>query len=201
MTDFVSSPLANVRGRAPAPLELTLEGLISPGDLALLGETSSDSVGAVVPAQMRDRHHTIARMLALGFKQTQIAAVTGMSGSRISVIKTSPAFEELLTFYREESGAEFRDLTERFKHLGMEITGELLSRLEAAPEAISVGELRELLKTVADRAGYAPVQKSITLSATIDPEQMERLKNVAREQETIRTISAQGAINHVGKDS
>tara|TARA_R110002153_G_scaffold274298_1_gene448177 strand:+ start:2144 stop:2683 length:540 start_codon:yes stop_codon:yes gene_type:complete len=176
-----------------------MEGLVSPSDLAALGQASSEtSAGNVLPSQMRDRHHTIARMLALGFKQTQIAAVTGMSGSRISVIKKAPAFIELLTFYQEESGAEFRDLTERFKHLGMEITGELLGRLEAEPEAISTGELRELLKTVADRSGYSPVQKSITLSASIDPEQMERLKDAARTQETIRTVGSQSSDGILG---
>lgn len=200
MTNGVSSPLAAVRGRAPAPLELNYEGLLSPGDLAVLGEESTSVSGAAPPEQMRDRHHTIARMLALGFKQTQIAAVTGMTASRISIIKGSPAFEELYQFYKNEAGAEFRDLTERFKHIGMEVTGELMTRLADKPEEISIGELRELLKTVADRSGYGPVQKNINLTATIDPEQLERLKDAARQKEKIITVSAARAENSLGSD-
>jgi len=179
----VSSPLGSVRGRKPALCKMKLLGTLSAEDLRELEQPADADVVEI--KRLRDRHHSIARLLALGYPAVQISAITTTSQSRISVLQQSPAFQELLAHYRSEGAKEFRDLRERFSQLGLEVTEELLARMEEEPESIPVGELREILKLVADRSGHGPTSKNITLSGTIDASTMERIRNATQNKETI----------------
>lgn len=51
---------------------------------------------------LRDRHHHIAWLIALGKSNNDIAAELRMSPARISQHKSSPAFQELIAKYRKE---------------------------------------------------------------------------------------------------
>lgn len=49
---------------------------------------------------LKDVHHIIARLIVSGLSLTDIAAEVGYSLARVSVIKNSPAMEELIARYR-----------------------------------------------------------------------------------------------------
>jgi len=185
----LSKPLSGAKRRAK-PTNLEVVKVLSKEDLAELELPTDYSAPAV--KKMRDRHHSIARMIALGIPNTQIGAVLNISSNRISTLISNPAFAELVSFYRAEAGTEFRDMIARFTDLGLEISGELLSRIDASPESFSAGELRELLKVVADRAGFSPVQKKMEISGRIPDEVMARVKTAAEAREEIREIGSQG---------
>lgn len=51
---------------------------------------------------IRDVHHIIARLIVSGLTLSEIAAEVGYSIGRVSIIKSSPAMEELIARYRGE---------------------------------------------------------------------------------------------------
>ena len=46
--------------------------------------------------KLRDSHHIIARLLVSGLTNREVAQETGYSETRLSIIKSSPAMQELI---------------------------------------------------------------------------------------------------------
>jgi hypothetical protein len=68
---------------------------------------------------IRDSHHIIARLIVSGLTLKEVAAETGYSVARISVIRHSPAMEELIARYRGDDHSEWRksrDATYEYMH-------------------------------------------------------------------------------------
>jgi hypothetical protein len=98
-------------GRLPVPLDVEYVRDVTEADLALM---SIKPLGSTSPALQRitDRHHSLARLLAAGTTDTEAALITGYDISRISILKNSPAFQELLALYRSEVKREFASTLE-----------------------------------------------------------------------------------------
>jgi hypothetical protein len=112
--------------------------------------------------KLTDMHHSIARLVAQGETNYAIALATGYSESRISILKSDPAFQELVAAKREAVA----EITERYaeaiqsKMMAMGMDG-----LEIMHEKMLEGELSdrdhaEATFKVLDRAGFGPMQKS-----------------------------------------
>lgn len=97
-------------------------------------------------------------MLALGTKEFEVAAVTGYSTSRISILKADPQFAELVEFYRTQDKELVVDFQKRMYSLGMDALQELADRLNDTPEEFTPTALRELVRDMADRTGNGPSQ-------------------------------------------
>lgn len=102
--------------------------------------------------QIRYSHHQAAKMVADGMSGIEISAVTGYSGSRISILKNDPSFQELVAFYHEQALAQYGDIHKRLAAFGFSCLEEAQERLEANPENFSLKELREWMNTVLDRS-------------------------------------------------
>jgi lambda repressor-like predicted transcriptional regulator len=84
---------------------------------------------------IRDVHHIIARLIVSGLTLREIAEEVGYSVTRISIIKTSPAMEELVARYRG-------DVTESWKRSNDAVYDNIL-RAEAMSWRKIVDRLEE----------------------------------------------------------
>jgi hypothetical protein len=117
--------------------------------------------------KLTDSHHALARVLAEGMKDVEAAAITGYTPSRISVLRDSPLFAELIEHYRANKDTAFGELHERMLTVGLVAVQELAERLETEPEKIGTTTILEAIKTLADRTGHGPQTKSTNLNVNV----------------------------------
>lgn len=154
-------------------LGLDLASLTSPGrkPRAVEGEiirhaTGEDIASLALPSipnpdvkRMTERHHALARSLALGVTEGEAAVSLGYDPSRVSILRSSPAFAELVAFYRGQLGIEFAEFGSIVKGLASDAMLILRDRLEEQPEEATLGQLLEIAKFGADRSGFGPQSK------------------------------------------
>jgi hypothetical protein len=122
--------ISRTRGRAAKPLAAVELRELTEADLALL-ETEK----GVKPSQIkkiRESHHALARALAAGMKPGEAAIVTGYSQSRISILQADPAFQDLLTVYKEQVGDIYADTHHKMAALAVDAVEEMHDRLNEA---------------------------------------------------------------------
>lgn len=123
-------------------------------DLVLLGDEKGSAPSQI--KRLSDRHHHLARTLAAGVPPGKAAVICGYDASRVSILLGDPTFKELLAFYRDEVGFEYRNLAEQLAGLSMDAIAEIRARLEETPDKIGLNALLDILKLTADRTGHAP---------------------------------------------
>lgn len=107
---------------------------------------------------LRTRHHEIARLLAMGYKQVEVAAMIGTTGAAIWVLLQNPAFQDLLSQYMARRDAEAVSLQSRVEmvaHDAVDKLQELLDKDDELTPAFVLKATTELL----DRAGVGPTSK------------------------------------------
>lgn len=141
-------------GRRVAPTIVRDLGSLTEEQLVLLaGERGTK---ATPIKELRDRHHSVARLLASGKKEWEVAAITGYGISRIAILKADPTFRELVEFYRKEVDTAYVDLHEQLAGMAKDAIIVMRERLEDAPEELSDTKLLEMIKLGADRTGHGP---------------------------------------------
>ena len=126
---------------------------------------------AVTLQTLRDSHHRIARAVATGLRNDEIALACGISQNRVSVLKKDPAFNELVAHYRGIVTAEFIRTTDHFMEVA---TANMLKAAvmigDKLDDALDKGEFlptRDLIAihdTGADRFGYGKMQKNLNVN-------------------------------------
>ena len=157
-------------GRAVKETHFDIVRELTAADTALLAEERG-----IKPTQikrLRDAHHHIARLVAEGLTNSEIREATGYTVSRISILKSDPAFAQLTSFYRQnleqirdEVYADSHRLTAAVRHVSLEL---ILDRFEETPELISNDFALDTFKATADRSGQGPQTKSTSVSVNID---------------------------------
>lgn len=147
-------------GRGRPRRVITAEYLrdITEADIALHATVGS---GAEVPTLKRvsERHHMLARLLAAGVTEGEASVATGYDPSRISVLKQSPAFADLIAVYRKEVNAEFATVLDHMAGLSKDVILELRERLEHEPEKVSTNDLLKIAEATLDRTGHPKVSE------------------------------------------
>lgn len=166
--------------------ELTQEDLDAPLALAPVKPKPLTAI--------RASHHQLAQVLARGASDTEASLVTGYTPGYISILRTDPAFQELLAHYGKVTEAVFVDVAERMRVLGLGSLEELQRRLEEAPDDWSRRELMELSKLMlvdsrggaaSGASGGAPgVQVAISFVA---PDMTRTVEGTAGEIKTLRS--------------
>lgn len=154
------------RGRRSMPTEVTYVGEVGESDLALLAGSRGTSPRPI--QKLRDRHHLLARCVAEGMENVEASAVTGYEPSRISILKSDPAFKELVEGYRKVKDSAFADFQDRAAAVALEALNLIHEELEDSPEEVSIGQKLEIVKTLADRTGNAPVSRAVNINANVD---------------------------------
>lgn len=133
-----------------------------------------------------DSHHAVARLVAEGRPGVEISALTGYVQSRISILKSDPAFAELVEFYRGEQRDAYANLADRMALLSLDTIQELQDRLVNEPESFQIDQLQAQLRMLADRTGFGPTAKTdvqITVAGFAD-----RLEEARRRVEAAKVI-------------
>lgn len=163
-------PFGRTRGRSASPVSAEIVRELTEVDLALLD--LDRGVKAPTLKRLRDSHHSIARLMAQGLRNTDIAAVTGYSMSRLSILKADPAFQELMAHYAEgvaDTKAEaFAGAQEKLAAVNHDAIEELHERLLDTPETVSTDQLMDIVKLASDRTGHGPQSKSTAINVNID---------------------------------
>jgi hypothetical protein len=155
-----------LNGRANAPLEVALVRELGEADMALL--RSSPAPSAPPRKRMRDRHHALARCLAEGAKPWEASAITGYSPSTVSILQADPSFKELVAFYREHTDAAFAEFTKRATLVTLTALDNIQEQVEDESNPLSLEQNLTIVKTLADRTGYAPQSRQVNVSVGID---------------------------------
>lgn len=146
-------------------------------DLAVLLDEqrgpSKDRAGSGAVARLREPHHRLARLIALGLRKAEVVARSGYSYQRVSTIEKDPAFIELVAHYRAKVDEAFVEEQETFVELATAnmITSErmLMEKLEIHEEEGTLPSIRELMSIrsdSADRLGYG--KKNVNLNVNVD---------------------------------
>lgn len=118
----------------------------------------------VAPAKLRDSHHAVARLVALGQAPAEISIQTGYSMIRLYTLARDPAFKDLVAFYRNNETQVHQDFMASMGLVARDALQEIHERLQDTPDRFDENQLVDLFKVVADRAGFAPVQRTINKS-------------------------------------
>lgn len=104
--------------------------------------------------KLRAPHHTLARLLAEGKKHPECSIVTGYTVEYVVMLERDPAFQELVSYYREQITPLYLNVHERLASLGamaMEIIQERMSDPEKV-KTMTTGQLREIMNDALDRS-------------------------------------------------
>lgn len=169
--------------------------LVKPFSADDLSTLSVAQPAAPVLKQIRDHHHRLAWMVAKGMRTGEIAKILGMSISRVSILKSDPAFRQLVEAYRkrcdEIEEEEFRDVTAIRAHNEFLALQEVNDRLEHAPETFSVRDLIDIAADNADRNGNPKLSR--THSTNVSYNLADAL---AASQRRVLTLSASPPPEH-----
>lgn len=179
--------ILSTTGRRGTALDIEYIGDITLDDITKRQE-GLPATQAPTLARIRGIHHELAKLLSSGLTETEVAAATGYSLSRISVLKTDPAFKHLIEFYSNSSKEAFADVRKQLATLSSDILGEIQDRLETKPESFTPGALTELAKLTLDRSGFAPVAKSVSISASVGDLAMMKAKAREAQNESVTIL-------------
>lgn len=120
---------------------------------------------------LRDSHHMVARLFALGLKTGDIAARLGYSLNRVSMMHTDPAFQQLIACYREQVNEDFRAATDEYfgsvvsaRVKTMRMINDRLDEADASGEQLPLNQLISIHSDAADRTGYPKRKESVNLN-------------------------------------
>lgn len=152
MTTQLNLATVPSRGRRAKPVQHEYVRDMTEADVEALSLPAPDTMKAPEIQKLTERHHALARLLASGTTEQECAMILGYDRSRISVIKSSPAFQELMALYREEVDLRFTSIFEHMSGLSRDALLELRDRLEANADKFTNSELRQLVTDLTDRS-------------------------------------------------
>lgn len=136
-------------------------------------------VGCPNLVSIRLTHHRLAQLLAIGTDEIIAARLCNYSINRVSILKSDPAFADLMAFYAKNVVEEWRDFVAVAADLSMDVLQEIQKRLDESPREFTVNQLNDLMKSLSDRSGNAPIQR--TQNTNINVNLGDRLR-AARER-------------------
>lgn len=137
-------------GRRALPLSFEVERELTSVDVALLASTDRGMVPPE-PKRLTERHHALARLLAAGTPEGEASLILGYDSSRVSILKGSPAFQDLIAIYRSEVDREFTKVLEHMSGLSKDALMELRERMEESPDKFTNRDLLSITTDMIDR--------------------------------------------------
>jgi hypothetical protein len=144
------------RGRRKLHVNHFLDRELTEEDVIILMEDPPRGSETPSIIKLKQSHHKLAQLLAEGVPDIEASLITGYAQSRISILKTDPAFKELLAHYKGIQKDIYINVHERLSGMSLDALEEIHSRLEENPEDFSIKELKELVELGFDRSGFGP---------------------------------------------
>lgn len=122
--------------------------------------------GSALVAQFRESHHAVARMIASGMTDMMIRRRTGYTGRLLKQLKETPAFQQLISDYKDEVFEKINADTDSFAELSIaNMTAaerQIADKLAEADEQGLLLPFNDLHKIVSDRADRFGYSKRVT---------------------------------------
>lgn len=148
------------RGKVPAPPpKIASIRAITREDLPRLRQPRDKAVS--FPGRLRQSHHRVAELLAMGFGLSQVALLTGYSYNRVATLSTAPAMRELIaikTATREEMQTivedSFREIHGANMLAAARHINDRIAELDEEGELLPIRDALNIVSDGADRFGY-----------------------------------------------
>lgn len=155
------------RGKIAKPPRILAVRPLAREDLGTLRETR---VQPRVRA-FRDTHHRLARLCAVGLRDSEILRLTGYSQQRLGTLRSDPAFQQLIAMNREKvDTGPVDEFAETSISNMLRAERQLEEHLDIADDSGDLLPLKTLLAITSDRAdrfGY-PKKKELNSNHVID---------------------------------
>ena len=174
------------RGRRAGSFDFEVLREVRASDLVA---QESAEAGVVVPLKkLTARHHSVARLLAVGTSPGAAAIAVGLDNAYLSTLQNDPAFKDLVKFYSNKTEEAFFDTMQNLSDFSQEVMTELRDRLETTPEDFQVRDLTKLLTDTLDRTGHGPTS---TQNTNVNINLGERLDAARQRALALRMAEAQ----------
>jgi len=146
---------------------------------------------------LKDSHHRVARAVASGMSNREVAETCGMSYNRVSQLKDDPSFIELVAHYRTMLTEEWREtadpVTDYMRSNALKAEQLISDRLDKAmeeDETIPLSQLVQVTSDRYDRLGYSKVTKSVNVNVDFAANLEAARRRSAPAQREVKTIEA-----------
>jgi len=179
--------------RVGLPLPLTLEDVLN-------ARFKSQAVAKSEVSRIRHSHHEIARLLAAGHKQVEVARMLGRTQVNISILCKNPMFQDLIAYYQESRLQDSLELSSRIRAAASDSLEALQERIDGEleqPGSLNTSDLHKITKDLLDRSGHSPVSRreSRNISIGLSADDIKKIKEDSK-QEPI-----EGTFEEVDEDS
>lgn len=142
--------------------------------------------------QLWEVHHEIARRIALGEKNADIARELGVTPVMVSYTRNSRIVQDKISIMRGAMDADTIDLGRRIQEIApraLDLIEDVIEGKGAGKEAPIGLRVREA-ESIMDRAGYSAVKKVMGVQAHFTAQDIERIKARAKANRIIVDGSA-----------
>lgn len=138
--------------------------------------------------KIRQSHHSMARMVALGKSNIEISEVIGVTPQRITTLKADPAFQELISYYQSMTDDVYVNVAERIAGFTTDAMEVLHERILENPDAVKTDDIIKVISMGLDRTGYGPksTQNINQRVMVVTDAELDRIKQEA----TLRRVGA-----------
>lgn len=173
----------------------TIEGILEEEDLRALviaaDGAPKEEEDAKDLKKIRERHHSVARLIASGMEQGMVATISNYTPEYLSVLLNNPAMQELVGFYRAKAGNAAEVIGEKLRHVGLAAIEKLAERMDKTGEdAMDDHALISVAKLGLDRSGHGPSTTShnVTEHHVVDHARIKELDAQARGRSAERIV-------------
>lgn len=162
-----------------------------------LPKLKAPRVGPPRIKSFRETHHRLARMIAAGFRDHEICRKTGFSQSRIGSLRQDPAFQQLVSEYRDKVTESWTETVDEFHETSISnmlraerMIEDHLDAADETDERIPLPRLLAITSDRADRFGYGKhrTQRNENISFA------EEMKTIAQRSGKSNVIDSQATL-------
>lgn len=175
---------------SPRPIvTCVIEGILEPDDLRQIVGNALAPTEYIKPAEenpndlkkLREKHHSVARMIAGGMQQRMVAMISGYDEAYLSTLLNAPSMQELVEMYRIQNGSNAQLVIEKLQTVGVTALEKLQERLDSEA-GLNNNELIQVAKLGLDRADFGPSSRRLNVNEnhSIDHARLKELEQEAR---------------------
>lgn len=155
--------------------------------------TLPDMKKSFVVAHMWERHEEIARRIALGQKNVDIAKALGVSEVNVSQVRNSPVVRDKINSLKDRMDDKAVDVGARIQELAPLALKTLEKVLEDEEDTVPLTLKVKTAQDILDRAGHAAIRKiqGNVLHGHFTKDDIEEIKQLARTNGVIVDVSAE----------
>lgn len=182
----VDIELVPIQRRPAKELQVTFVRPLEDADIVLANQPGRSSLPTTGTVQrLRESHHALARIIAMGEEPQAAAAITGFAVGTIYRLLKDPTFMGLVEFYRRNLDLGAVDMQQRLSSLNADVVQELHDRVLEEPEKLTPQFLLKAAEVLSDRTGHSPVNRAVNINYNVG--MADRLKEARQ-----RALSASG---------